>query len=187
MKYIFLALNVFLFIGCSSAKKLENKTTNFYKIENSNGKEIMVPRQKRDTISPGKYQKLKEYLTEINDHDLDFNKKIVINFIDNDPYRPSNNYQVNWDIFDGDLEKELNSIEPSNHIWILNNQVKNLYYYHGEKINWMIDKNNLVRELFFNYNGLNGGFLIIKPNRNYSLLVGEYSKLEELNALKEFK
>ena len=116
-----------------------------------------------------------------------FNKKIIINFIDNDPKIYRENYQVPQDIFYGDLENDLARIELCNHFWIINQRVKDLHYYHGNKINWIVDENKRIREFFFKYDGLNGGFVIIKPNGDYFLKVGEYRKSDVLKRHNEFK
>lgn len=186
MKYIFKILIILLILGCSPSNSLINKEPYLYTLENSDGTKTLVPSHKKSSISKTNFQNLKEYLVDINDYNLDFNKKIILNFIDNDPIRYRKNYQVPWDIFYGNLYEELNSIEPCNQIWILNKSVKDLYYYHGNKINWIVDRDNVIRELFFNYNGLNGGFVIIKPNGKYFLKVGEYKKSDVLNTLKGF-
>jgi len=170
-------ISVFLIISCSSNKSTISTTHNGYRIKNSQGEIINIPSDEKNSLESDFFSELKNYLSEIVNYKLDFSKKIVINFIDNDPRGNITNYRVPWDIFYGNLSDDLNEIENCNHIWIKNIQVENLYYYHGNKIKWVTDKNNLIRSKFFKYNGLNGGFLILKPDGQYYLKVGEYTKL----------
>ncbi len=165
-----------LLISCSTNKNIIDPAFNGYKIKNSQGEVITIPSDEKGSLNSEFFSELKMYLNEIVNYNLDFSKKIVINFIDNDPKGNNTNYQVPWDIFYGNLSEDLNKIENCNHIWIKNNRVKNLYYYHGNKIKWITDKNDLIRSKFFKYDGLNGGFLILKPDGRYYIKVGEYTK-----------
>ena len=167
---------VILMMSCSTNKTVNNSTFNGYRIKNSQGEIITVPSDEKNVLEAEFFSELKEYLNDIVNYNLDFSKKTVINFIDNDPKWTIANYQVPWDIFYGNLSEELNKIENCNHIWIKNKKVEDLYYYHGNKIKWITDKNDLIRSKFFKYDGLNGGFLILNPDGQYHLKVGEYTK-----------
>ena len=183
-------LQIFLIIsmmGCSSSNSLIEKEPYLYTIENLDGSQIKVKSHLTDTLVNEDYETLKNHLNNISDKEIDFDKKIIINFIDNDPRIHKKNYQVPWDIFYGNMENDLAKFGQSNHFWIINKRVKDLHYYHGNKINWIVDKNDLIREFFFKYDGLNGGFVIIKPNGNYFLKIGEYRKSDVLKTHNEFK
>ncbi len=117
----------------------------------------------------------------------DFNY-IVINYINNDVNLKNKNHQVPWDIFENDISKSLKKADKVKHYFIINPDVKNIYYYHGDTINWKIDKDHFLQKNFFLFNELNGGFLIIDKEGNYILYKGEYSRkdvLDQLNLMKK--
>lgn len=173
-------------MGCSSSKSLIERKPYLYVIQKLDGSQINVKSHFIDSLSNEYYDTLKKHLNSISYKEINFDKKIIINFIDNDPRINKKNYQVPWDIFYGNIEKDLSKHGQSNHFWIINKRVKHLYYYHGDKINWIVDENNLIREMFFNYDGLNGGFVIIKPNGKYFLKIGEYRKSDFLKTCNQF-
>ena len=174
-------------INISQGSSLLNKDPHAYSLENPDGSISSIISHDIETLSSQDLLNLKIYLSNLTDHELDFSKNIVINFIDIDPRRSRENYQVPWDIFYGKLENELNQIKSSVHVWIINPTVTNLHYYHGDTINWRKDLDNTVRNLFFDYPRLNGGFVIIKPNGEYFYKLGEYSKSDILNTYMDFK
>lgn len=186
MKNLLKILISIAIIGCSSSNNLINKEPHLYTVENPDGTKTNVKSHAIGKLSNEIYEVLKKYLSDINVYNIDFEKKIIINFIDNDPRIFRENYKVPWDIFYGNIEKDLTKIEQCNHFWIINKTVKGLHYYHGNKISWIADKNNTIRNLFFKYDGLNGGFVIIKPNGDYFLKIGEYQKSDLLKAHHEF-
>lgn len=186
MKNLFKTFIIISIIGCSSSRNSINSEPGVYKIENDDG---TITKVRSDTIGKltiEKHEILNNHLSRVSDFNINFTQKVVINFIDNDPRIHMGNYQVPWDIFYGNIEKELAEIDQLNHFWIINERVKDLYYYHGNKISWIVDKDNTIRDLFFKYEGLNGGFVIIKPNGDYFLKVGEYQKSDVLKMYKEF-
>ena len=186
MKNLLKILIIVSIVGCSSTNKLINRQPYLYTIKNDDGSKIKVKSHTIDTLKNEEYETLKNHLNNISDQDILFENKIIINFIDNDPRIYNKGYQVPWDIFYGKIENDLSKTEQCNHFWIINQKVKDLHYYHGNKINWIVDKNEIIRNLFFKYNGLNGGFVIIKPNGEYFLKVGEYQKSDVLKRHKEF-
>ncbi|HQE33754.1 MAG TPA: hypothetical protein PLO52_03425 [Flavobacterium alvei] len=111
---------------------------------------------------------------------------IVINYIDNDPSIHTEGYQVPWNVFTKDISKSFKKSEKVTHFYIINPDVKDLYYYHGNKLNWKTDKDHFIKDKFFPFK-LNGGFLIIDKNGNYISYKGEYSKKDVLEKLKEMK
>ena len=185
-KLLQISLTILIF-GCSSSNSLINKEPYLYTIENPDGSKIKVKSHLTGSLINEDYETLKEHLNNISDKEIDFAKKVIINFIDNDPRIYRKNYQVPWDIFDGNIDVDLTKFSQPNHFWIINERVKDFYYYHGNKINWIVDKGDLIRNLFFKYDGLNGGFVIIKPNGDYFLKIGEYRKSDILKTHKEFK
>ncbi|MDN6281269.1 MAG: hypothetical protein L0J45_09720, partial [Psychroflexus sp.] len=155
-----------------------DKEAHLYTLENPDGTKAFVKSHKKGKISNKDFQSLKKYLTEISNDQLNFDKNIVINYIDKDPTQASQNYQVPWDIFSGHMSDDLKAIAPTNHLWLIHKNVENLHYYHGDKINWIVDKDSLMRKSFFEYADLNGGFIIIKQTGTYFLRVGEFGKRE---------
>ena len=163
-KLLFLSFLFLLFTNCSTNKYISS--TNEIK-----------------TLSNIKTLELNKYLKNI-DSNLLPNRKTIIIYINNDPKFVEKNYQVPWDIFYGNLVQELNSVEKPNLFWIINENVKNLHFYHGDKINWKIDKENYLQNNFFIHNGMNGGFLILNKEGKYFFKEGEYDKKELINAYK---
>lgn len=176
-----------LLIGYSTSNSLIDKEAHLYTLENPDGTKAFVKSHKKGKISNKDFQSLKKYLTEISNDQLNFDKNIVINYINKDPTQASQNYQVPWDIFSGHMSDDLKAIAPTNHLWLIHKNVENLHYYHGDKINWIVDKDSLMRKSFFEYADLNGGFIIIKPTGTYFLRVGEFGKRELIDTYKEFK
>lgn len=133
-------------------------------------------------------ESIKKYLIRINPK-TNFEKSnfIVINYIDNDPTIYTKYYQVPWDVFENDVSKKLKKIDKINHFYIINPDVKDLYYYHGNKLKWEIDKDHFLQNKFFSFKGLNGGFLIIDKEGNYFALKGEYTEKKVLDKVKELK
>ncbi len=187
-------LLIMLMTGCTSTNSLVNdephslvdRESYLYTLENSDGSKTEVKSHLTGILTNMDYENLKSHLKDISNKELDFNKRIIINYIDNDPRIYRKNYQVPWDIFYGNMEADLAKFGKANHFWVINKGVTDLHYYHGDKIKWIEDKNNVVRKLFFAYDGLNGGFVIIKPNGEYFLNIGEYTKSNFLETHKEF-
>lgn len=112
---------------------------------------------------------------------------IVINYIDNDPSVYRRGYQVPWDVFENDISKKLKKTDKVNHFYIINPDVKDLYYYHSDNLNLKIDKDHFLKDKFFPFKGLNGGFLIIDKEGNYISHKGEYLTKDVLDKLNEMK
>jgi len=112
---------------------------------------------------------------------------IVINYIDNDPSIHTEGYQVPWDVFTKDISKSFKKSDKVSHFYIINPDVKDLYYYHGNKLNWKTDKDHFIKDKYFPFKGLNGGFIIIDKDGNYNSCKGEYSVKDVLEKLKEMK
>lgn len=113
---------------------------------------------------------------------------IVINYIDNDPSIYIRGYQVPWNVFENDISKTFKKTDKVKHFYIINPDAKDLYYYHGNKLNWKRDKDHFLRDKFFPFKGLNGGFLIIDKEGNYISNKGEYlikDVMEKLNEMKK--
>lgn len=112
---------------------------------------------------------------------------IVINYIDNDPNIYIKGYQVPWSIFLNDISKSFKKSDKVAHFYIINPDVKDLFYYHGNKIKWKIDKDHFMKNKFFPFKGLNGGFLIIDKEGNYISYKGEYSTKDVMEKMQEMK
>ena len=198
MKIMLQIFWLILISGCSTSQNLANSDQqspnsliytdpHIYTIKNPDGTESKVKSHFISDLSSEEFDALKTYLNNISESKINFNNHIIINFIDNDPKIHIDHYQVPWDIFYGDMKKDLAKLGKPNHFWMINPRVKDLNYYHANKIQWFVDKDDVIRELFFEYNGLNGGFVIIRPTGKYFVNVGEYRKSEVLEAYKEFK
>jgi hypothetical protein len=175
---ISILLVFFLFVSCASKKELNTNEPYIYKIETENGNIKQIPMFQRGQLNTNDLNEIVHYLSPAN---IFVTQPIIINYIDNDPFRQTKaNYQVPWDIFYGNLKQDLSSIYNCNQIWMHNPRVKNLYYYHKDSRQWYKDVNLQIRDLFFANEGLNGGFVIIQPNGKYYLRVGEYSKKDIL-------
>ncbi|MXV38681.1 hypothetical protein GO491_08355 [Flavobacteriaceae bacterium Ap0902] len=183
-KSITLFFLTLLTLNCA-AQTVEKKSPHTYQLGNAYDSINEVLNETTGNLSTEDYQLLKNHLSNISTENIDFNKSIIINYINNDPKSAQTNYQVEWDIFYGDLAKKLSKIEQNHQFWMINPEVQNLHYY-GNKIDWRTDKNNIIKKLFFDYNGLNGGFIIIKPDGSFYKNVGEYTKADVINAFKKF-
>jgi len=131
---------------------------------------------------------IKKYLVDL-DQKTSFTQTnfIVINYIDNDPSIHTEGYQVPWDVFTKDISKSFKKTDKVTHFYIINPDVKDLYYYHGNKLNLKTDKDHFIKDKFFPLKGLNGGFLIIDKDGNYVSYKGEYSTKDVFHKLKEMK
>lgn len=174
MKKILYVTFLILLCNCSSTKKTQN-------ITEDSSDDLLA----KSSMSEKEFIEINEYFKSL---DLKFIKgnNTVIVYIDNDPRSYQKGYQVPWDIFYGNLPKNLNSIEKCNFVWIINNRVKDLYYYHGNKINWKVDRGAFLRNKVFYHEGRNGGFLIVDSNGEHFFKEGEYTKKELIQTYKNF-
>lgn len=186
MKNLLKLLAIITMVACSPTKSVVESEPYMYSVQNEDGSVTKVKSHTKGTLSETEYEHLKNHLSSISEQNIDFSKKAVINFIDNDPLIYRKGFEVPWDIFKGNMDASLDKIEECNHFWIINKRVKDLHYYHGKKIHWLKDENEIIRNLFFMHNGLNGGFVIVKPNGEYFLKVGEYKKSDLLKSFKAF-
>ena len=63
---------------------------------------------------------------------------------------------------------------------------KNLEYFHSNRINWVADKGEVLKNLFFEYETSYGNFIIIKPNGQYFYYLGEFGKQHVLRYTRKF-
>lgn len=177
---------ILLLTNCLPLLAQKNNSISKYEVKDNTGKTITILSDTKGTLDEKSYDNLISQLNEISSSKIDKSKNIIINYIDDNPRINNKNYQVPWDIFNRNLSSKLNKTKQCSHFWVINKKVTNLYYYHVNKINWLKDQNSIIKKIFFNYESLNGGFVIIKPNKEYYLKNGEYSKKELLSVYKDF-
>ncbi len=150
---------------------------------------LLVDRQKFGQLSKDSFENLKFYLTELTDKPINTTQNIVINYLTAYPKKEENTYSKSgWNVLNQDYLKELHKIGNINQFWIHSSECDNLAYYHHERINWIKDKDNLLKKLFFPYEIRYGNYILIKPDGKFYYYLGEHSKHEIWdNAKKYFK
>ncbi|REG99759.1 hypothetical protein [Flavobacterium aquicola] len=132
------------------------------------------------------FESIKKYLITLKPKTtFKKNNYILINYIDNDPIPYREGAQVPWDIMENNISKAFKKKDSVSQFYIINPNAKDLYYYHGDKLKWETDKDHFLRDKFFTFQGLNGGFLIIDKEGNYFSQKGEYSKKDVLDKMKK--
>jgi spore coat polysaccharide biosynthesis protein SpsF (cytidylyltransferase family) len=86
MNILQILLIILVFGGCSSTNSLINRDPYLYTIEKSDGSKAKVKSHLTDSLTNKDYENLKNHLNYISNKEMDLNKKIIINFIDNDPW-----------------------------------------------------------------------------------------------------
>ena len=168
---------------------LKNKDNYALSYENENSiKTYLIEIKTSGKLNFYLLETIKKYLVSL-DSKTSFAQTnyIVINYIDNDPRVHIKGYQVPWDVFTKDISKSFKKSDKVSHFYIINPDVKDLYYYHGDKLTLKTDKDHFINDKFFPFNGLNGGFLIIDKDGNYISYKGEYSVKDVSEKLKEMK
>lgn len=150
---------------------------------------LLIQRQKFGQLDQKTFAGLKTYLTDLSHTPIDSAQNIVVNYLTALPKRAENiTSRSGWNVLDRDYLKKLHRIAPINQFWINSPDSDNLKYYHQNKINWITDRDNLFKRLFFRYEVRYGNYILIKPDGKFYFSMGEHSKYEILeNAEKYFK
>ncbi len=130
---------------------------------------------------------LKDYLNELSKSKIDSTESIVINYITSIPKRAKDNPRLRstWNLLDRDYLKNLHKISNIKHFWVHSPNVLNLKYFHSNKLNWLNDKEQILKKRFFP-NEVYGHTLIIKPNGLYVSYIGEHGKTKIWKLAKEY-
>ncbi|WP_323789866.1 hypothetical protein [Psychroserpens sp.] len=148
---------------------------------------ILITRQKFGQLDKKTFNILKSYLNELSGKQIDSTKNLVINYLTAFPKKSENTkYRSTWNVLDKDFLKNLHKIVDINQFWINSPESDNLKYYHQNKINWISDKDNLFKKLFFPYEVRYGNYILIKPDGKFYYYLGEHSKYEIWEKSKKF-
>lgn len=140
---------------------------------------ILITREKFGHLDKKTFVNFKSYLSNISDSQIDSSQNIVINYLTPLPKKVDNiKSKSSWNILEKHYLRKLHKIADINHFWITSPESDNLKYYHQNKINWISDRENVFKELFFPYDVRYGNFILIKPDGSYYYYLGEHSKYE---------
>lgn len=140
---------------------------------------LLVTRQKFGQLDKNSFENLKSYLTELSDKQIDSTQNIVINYLTAYPKKDENTTsRSGWNVLNRDYLKKLHKIANINQFWMNSLECDNLEYFYHKKINWIADKNNLLKELFFPYEVRYGNYVLIKPDGKFYYYLGEHSKYQ---------
>lgn len=138
---------------------------------------LLIKRQHFGQLDPESFSKLKTYLSEISQTEIDSTQNIVVNYLTAFPEKEAGtDLRSKWDIFDKNYLKELHKVAEINQFWIHSPEVDNLEYYYQNKIDWIADKDDLFKNMFFPYSVRYGNFILIKQDGKYYYYLGEHSK-----------
>lgn len=138
---------------------------------------LLVKRQKFGKLNKKTLILLKQYLTEISKVKIDSTQNIVINYLTEIPKKIENTKPIStWNILDRNYLKKLHKIADINQFWINSPNSDNLKYYHRKRINWITDKDNLFKKIFFPYDVKYGNYILLKPDGKFYYYLGEHSK-----------
>lgn len=165
-----------------------SKNIDFYFENDSLQIGILITRQKSGQLDEKSFTNLKSYLNELSEKQIDSTQNIVINYLTAYPKKEENSKSRSaWTVFDKDYLKKLHKIANINQFWINSPECDNLEYNHKDKINWISDKENLFKKLFFPYELIRyGNFLLIKPDGKFYYYLGEHGKSQIWEKSKKF-
>lgn len=140
---------------------------------------LLIERQKFGQLDEKTFTELKIYLSELSQTQIDSTQNIVVNYLTALPKKKENTRpRSGWNILDRDYLKKLHKIAPISQFWINSPHSDNLKYYHHNKINWVPDKENVFKKLFFPYEVRYGNYILIKPDGKFFFYLGEHSKYQ---------
>lgn len=150
---------------------------------------LLVTRQNFGQLDKSTFENLKSYLTKLTAKQIDSSQNIVINYLTPFPKKVKNTTtKSGWNVLHRNYLKKLHKIANINQFWINSPKCDNLEYNHSKKINWIADKENLFKKLFFPYDVRFGNYILIKPDGKFYYYLGEHSKYNIWeNAEKYFK
>jgi len=138
---------------------------------------LLIERQKFGQLYQKTLKELKTYLTDLSQTPIDSTQNIVVNYLTALPKIPEiTKSRSGWNVLDRNYLKKLHRIAPIHQFWINSPDSDNLKYYHQNKINWITDKDNLFKKLFFPYEVKYGNYILIKPDGKFYNFMGEHSK-----------
>ncbi|MFD2892785.1 hypothetical protein ACFS5J_12260 [Flavobacterium chuncheonense] len=138
---------------------------------------LLITRQGFGKLDKNTFTILKMYLTDLSNKKIDSTQCIVINYLTAFPKKAENKkLKSTWNILDRDYLKKLYKIANINQFWVNSPESDNLEYYHHGKINWLTDKENILKSLFFPYEVRYGNYILIKPDGKFYYYLGEHGK-----------
>ncbi|MFK7781959.1 hypothetical protein, partial [Psychroserpens sp.] len=151
---------------------------------------LLFTRQKFGQLDKKTFSNLKSYLTQISKKPINSTQNIVINYLTEYPItKIDSSLKSSWNVLDKDYPKKLNRIADINQFWITSpeSSMKNYYHYYIRyKIDWIRDKENLIKKLFFPYEVKYGIYILIKPDGKFYYYIGEHSKFQIWKNSKKF-
>ncbi|RPD94290.1 hypothetical protein EGM88_12550 [Aureibaculum marinum] len=164
-----------------------NKNLDLY-FENDTAKiALLVTRYKFGKLDKNTFENLKSYLTELTDTKIDSTQNIVINYLTAFPKKDTNTISTSeWNVLQRKYTRKLHKIANINQFWINSTQCDNLEYYHHKKINWITDKDDLFKKLFFTFEINYGNYILIKPDGKFYYYLGEHSQNQILEDAENF-
>lgn len=140
---------------------------------------LLVTRKKFGQLDKNTFENLKLYLTELSDKRIDSTQNIVVNYLTAYPKKNENtNSKSEWNVLQRDYLKKLHKIANIDQFWIHSSECNNLEYNYQKRINWIADKDDLLKKLFFPYEVRYGNFLLIKSDGKFYYYLGEHSKYQ---------
>ena len=133
---------------------------------------ILYKRKKTGKLSDNDFEILKQSLKSKGNI---LNKLTVIIFYPGLDECNFKNENSQWTIFDSDYLRNLNKFSKNNHFWIYKSD-ENLQYYYPKKINWQLDDNLTIENIFFKMHYPCFSFVVIDNFGNYIANFGEFGK-----------
>lgn len=148
---------------------------------------VLVTRKKFGQLEKNTFENLKSYLYELTNREIDSTQNIVINYLTAYPKKDENpNSKSKWNLLQKGYLKKLHKIENISQFWIHSPESDNLEYNQQKRINWIADKENLIKHLFFPFEVRYGNYLFIKPDGKFYYFLGEHSKHQILEDAEKF-
>jgi hypothetical protein len=148
---------------------------------------VIFKRKISNKLSQEILNDLKEYLQNITEVKIDENSIILINYLSKNPKIKDTVNTTKWNVFHRNYLKKIKKENNIFQVWINHPDQKNLTYYQGNRINWIVDKTKFIENLFFPYDFLYGSFVVVNFDGRYISCYGEYGKQEVIELLDELK
>ncbi len=155
-----------------------NKNLNLYFENDSIQYGLLVKRRNFGRLDKKTFTKLKAYLTQLSKIKIDSTQNIVVNYITGfTDYKGNTKPRPTWSILQKNYTKELHKIADIVQFWIYPPKSSdNLTYYLQKRNNWIEDKENIFKKLFFPHEIEFGNYILIKPDGKFYYYLGEHSK-----------
>ena len=137
-----------------------------------------------DTLSLENLKKQLEinYGQKIADDDY-----IVINYVTSNPILKKEKYLSLWTILQPDYIKNLHNKIKCKQFWIYDESQTDLDTYRYPHINWLKEKDNFIKNLFYPFQFNYGNCTIVAPNGKYYSYFGEYGPEKVFKGIKILK